>query len=91
MIDITQNSLVGLILRYIVVVNMEEFISGKDYYQFDPEKERIYKNNTLLPSYEVEPVYDGGGGFVGIHYKGSSNLITKSGKVIVLTSDAEIS
>lgn len=70
---------------------MEEFVSGKDYYQFDPDNERIYKNNTLLPSYEAEPVYDGGGEFVGIHYRGSSNLITRSGKVIVLTSDAEIS
>ena len=80
-----------MILRYIVDVNMEEFVSGNDYYQFDSKTERIYKNNTLLPSYEVEPVYDGGGDFVGIHYKGSSNLITKSGKVIVLTSDAEIS
>lgn len=70
---------------------MQEFVSGKDFYQFDPENERIYKNNTLLPSYEAEPVYDGSGDFVGVHYKGSSNLITRSGKVIVLTSDAEIS
>jgi hypothetical protein len=70
---------------------MREFVSGKDFYQFDPDTERIYKNNVLLPSYEVEPVYDGGGDFVGIHYKGSSNLITRSGKILVLTSDAEIS
>jgi hypothetical protein len=70
---------------------MEEFSSEKDYYQFDPSTERIYKNNTLLPSYEVEPVYDSRGNFVGIHYKGSNNLITKSGKTITLTSDAEIS
>lgn len=80
-----------MILHYTVNVNMHEFVSGKDFYQFDPDTERVYKNNTLLPSYEVEPVYDGGGEFVGIHYKGSSNLITRSGKVIVLTSDAEIS
>lgn len=69
---------------------MIEFMSKKDYYQFDPDNERIYRNNTLLPSFEAEPVYLGDGEFAGIHYKGSSNIITRTGKVITLTSEAEI-
>ena len=70
---------------------MIEFYSQKgETYIFDPENERIYKDGVLLPSYEIEPVYSSEGEFVGVHYKGAQSIISKNGKQINLTSEAEI-
>lgn len=60
------------------------------YYRFDEETERIYEDDVLLPSYEVEPIFMGSGEFAGIHFKGSTTIITKNGNTIVLTSEGEI-
>jgi hypothetical protein len=71
---------------------MEEFYTKKgDRYLVDLEKERVYKNNILLPSSEVEIVYSGSGEFVGVYYNGANNIITRTGNTVTLTSEADIS
>lgn len=70
---------------------MEEFFTNKgESFLVDLEKERVYRNNVLLPSSEVEIVYSGTGEFVGVHYNGANNIITRTGNTITLTTEEDI-
>lgn len=70
---------------------IESFYSKKgEYYQVNLEDERVYKDNTLLPSSEVEIVYLSDGEFAGVHFLGTHNIITKSGNVVPITDSDEI-
>jgi len=70
---------------------MESFVTGKgEYFQVNLEDERVYKDNVLIPSSEVEIVYLSDGEFAGIHFLGTHNIITKSGKLVSITDSDEV-
>ena len=65
-----------------------------EHYSFDPDTLRVFKDSTLLPNSEVEPVYsDSPSGlpeFSGLFLKSTNQIISRTGKVSVLTDSNTI-
>lgn len=65
----------------VIVINCE-----KGQYSFDPDTERIFRNNELVPSGEAVPIYAYYGKkhfpqFAGIWLKEYDSILTRSGKM----------
>lgn len=66
---------------------MIEIVSKTGVYKFDPETERLFKDNIFIPKSEIEPLYSGNGrdksapSFVGLWIKNKNQVITLTGNV----------
>lgn len=64
-------------------------------YSFDPETERIFRNNELVPSDLAMPIYSYYGKkhmpqFAGIWLKDIDSILTQSGSLNVRTGDKNL-
>ena len=64
-------------------------------YSFDPDTQRIFKNDILVPTSEAEPVFsemgEGQPEFSGIFLKKLGKVISRSGKINSITDPNNIS
>ena len=58
-------------------------------YSFDPDAQRIFKNDILIPDTEAEPVFSelesGQPEFSGIYLKRLNKVVSRSGKINTIT------
>ncbi len=58
-------------------------------YSFDPDTQRIFKNDILIPDTEAEPVFSelesGQPEFSGIYLKRLNKVVSRSGKINTIT------
>ena len=63
-------------------------------YSFDPDTQRICKNDILVPSTEAEPVFSemesGQPEFSGIYLKKTGRVVSRSGKINTVTDPNNI-
>lgn len=64
-------------------------------YSFDPDTQRIFKSDILVPSTEAEPVFSemesGEPEFSGIYLRRTNQVLSRSGKLNTLTDSNNIS
>ena len=74
---------------------MIEIITTKgEKWEFDPESKLLFKNQTVIPSREAEPVYTNTDKsippvFSGIHVKATNSIISLTGKINKITNIEE--
>lgn len=63
-------------------------------YSFDPDTQRIFKNDILIPDTEAEPVFSelesGQPEFSGIYLKRLNKVVSRSGKINTVTDPNNI-
>ncbi len=63
-------------------------------YSFDPDTQRIFKNDILVPTTDAEPVFSemesGQPEFSGIFLKRLNKIISRSGKINTITDPNNI-
>lgn len=63
-------------------------------YSFDPDTQRIFKNDILIPDTEAEPVFSelesGQPEFSGIYLKRLNKVVSRSGKINTITDPNNI-
>jgi hypothetical protein len=66
---------------------MIEIVSKAGVYKFDPDTERLFRDNIFIPKSEIEPLYSGNGrdksapSFAGLWIKNKNQVITLTGNI----------